>query len=54
MGRPEYLSAAQVAALEAASALVPEAIRVAGDGNAARVAATLPPNAMALVRIGWS
>ena len=54
MGRPEYLAPAQVAALEASSALVPEAIPVDGDGASARVGLTVPSNAMALVRIAWS
>jgi xylan 1,4-beta-xylosidase len=53
MGRPESLQPAQVAALEAASALVPEAIGVDGDGTVARVALAMPADAMALVRIEW-
>jgi len=53
MGRPEYPHPHQVAALEAASAPLPEPLAVTGDATHARFTLALPANAMALVRIEW-
>ena len=53
MGKPEYLSARQVAALEGASEVVAEPLDVAHDGTRTRFTLDLPPDAMALVRIDW-
>jgi len=53
MGRPEYPSPHQVDTLNAASAVVPEALPVTGDGEHARFTLALPPDAMALVQIDW-
>ena len=53
MGEPEYPHPHQVAALEAASALVPETLAVVGDGASAGFTLALAPNAMALVRLVW-
>jgi xylan 1,4-beta-xylosidase len=53
MGSPEYPHPHQVEALELASAVRPEPIRVDGDGAGVAFTLALPADAMALVRIEW-
>jgi xylan 1,4-beta-xylosidase len=53
MGSPEYPHPRQVDALAAASVVAPESMPIAGDDEHASFTVSLPPNAMALVRIEW-